>query len=349
MRLGGVGTTPSFTGYICEIIITHKVLSEYDRQLIEGYLAHKWGLTSGLPSSHPYKYVPPSNSMSKLLKDSTSNNNNGYAFGINELDIVSTSFGKALRLDNTDYINVLHSSSLAVTNQVSIETLIKVENYLGETGILAKGFLNGKLTFGMGYNTTRYPFVWSDSDGVWGPSHAATSNTILVVNEEMSLGSSFNGETIKLFKDANKVASATASPITMYNDTTPITIGKTEFWAANINGYIRELRISRSVRSESWLKASHYSLTDQFVSYSEAPIHVYEGYVTQNSIPVQRTVYLYNRDTGELMDKYVSTSDGYYIVKTTVSGLHNLVCLDDDASIDLNDLILSRKTPVYIL
>ena len=25
----------------------------------EGYLAHKWGLTSSLPTSHPYKYTPP--------------------------------------------------------------------------------------------------------------------------------------------------------------------------------------------------------------------------------------------------------------------------------------------------
>jgi hypothetical protein len=30
-----------------------------DRQLIEGYLAHKWGLTSQLPVSHPYKSTSP--------------------------------------------------------------------------------------------------------------------------------------------------------------------------------------------------------------------------------------------------------------------------------------------------
>lgn len=29
------------------------------RQLIEGYLAHKWGLESSLPSGHPYRYSPP--------------------------------------------------------------------------------------------------------------------------------------------------------------------------------------------------------------------------------------------------------------------------------------------------
>jgi hypothetical protein len=29
------------------------------RQLVEGYLAHKWGQVSGLPSNHPYKTAPP--------------------------------------------------------------------------------------------------------------------------------------------------------------------------------------------------------------------------------------------------------------------------------------------------
>ena len=29
------------------------------RQKLEGYLAHKWGLTNNLPAGHPYKYEPP--------------------------------------------------------------------------------------------------------------------------------------------------------------------------------------------------------------------------------------------------------------------------------------------------
>jgi hypothetical protein len=28
-------------------------------QIIEGYLAHKWGLTGNLPGGHPYKTVAP--------------------------------------------------------------------------------------------------------------------------------------------------------------------------------------------------------------------------------------------------------------------------------------------------
>jgi hypothetical protein len=47
------------TGAIGEIIVTASVLSTLNRQKVEGYLAHKWGLTANLPNDHPFKLVPP--------------------------------------------------------------------------------------------------------------------------------------------------------------------------------------------------------------------------------------------------------------------------------------------------
>lgn len=46
-------------GEIGEVIFTSQSLSNSNRQLVEGYLAHKWGLTANLPSNHPYKEIPP--------------------------------------------------------------------------------------------------------------------------------------------------------------------------------------------------------------------------------------------------------------------------------------------------
>lgn len=43
---------------MCEFLIFPST-SESDRQKIEGYLAHKWGVTSNLPVSHPYKTQAP--------------------------------------------------------------------------------------------------------------------------------------------------------------------------------------------------------------------------------------------------------------------------------------------------
>ncbi len=48
-----------FGGDIPEIIITTSALSVADRQLIEGYLANKWGTQASLPIDHPYRYAAP--------------------------------------------------------------------------------------------------------------------------------------------------------------------------------------------------------------------------------------------------------------------------------------------------
>ena len=55
---GSVGGQPML-GDIAEILIGGATLTSSDRQDIEGYLAHKWGMTANLPSDHPYKSLPP--------------------------------------------------------------------------------------------------------------------------------------------------------------------------------------------------------------------------------------------------------------------------------------------------
>jgi hypothetical protein len=56
-REGGVGE--NWNGQICEIIVILFNPSTSDRQQVEGYLAHKWGLTANLPADHPYKAAAP--------------------------------------------------------------------------------------------------------------------------------------------------------------------------------------------------------------------------------------------------------------------------------------------------
>lgn len=46
-------------GFIAEIVVLNTTVDTSDRQLIEGYLAHKWGLVGNLPVGHPYKTSPP--------------------------------------------------------------------------------------------------------------------------------------------------------------------------------------------------------------------------------------------------------------------------------------------------
>ena len=46
-------------GSIAELILLPTIPSEIDRQKLEGYLAHKWGLEGKLPAGHPYKSAAP--------------------------------------------------------------------------------------------------------------------------------------------------------------------------------------------------------------------------------------------------------------------------------------------------
>ena len=48
-----------FRGRIAELIYIGSTVSADTQQRIEGYLAHKWGLTANLPSDHPYKTAGP--------------------------------------------------------------------------------------------------------------------------------------------------------------------------------------------------------------------------------------------------------------------------------------------------
>jgi hypothetical protein len=42
-----------------EVLVFHTAIDTATRQRVEGYLAHKWGLTANLPADHPYSITPP--------------------------------------------------------------------------------------------------------------------------------------------------------------------------------------------------------------------------------------------------------------------------------------------------
>lgn len=54
-----VAANRGWRGYLAEVIAFNSKLSDADRQKVEGYLAHKWGLEGNLPASHPYKNSAP--------------------------------------------------------------------------------------------------------------------------------------------------------------------------------------------------------------------------------------------------------------------------------------------------
>ena len=65
-------TARQWLGDLAELIICDTALSDSDIQKVEGYLAHKWGLQSSLPSSgHSYKTSPPQSTVWSSIKSFT--------------------------------------------------------------------------------------------------------------------------------------------------------------------------------------------------------------------------------------------------------------------------------------
>ena len=46
-------------GDLGELLIYNTELNVSNFEKVEGYLAHKWGLTANLPGDHPYKNTAP--------------------------------------------------------------------------------------------------------------------------------------------------------------------------------------------------------------------------------------------------------------------------------------------------
>lgn len=42
-----------------DLMVYRSNLTAIEREMLEGYISHKWGITGNLPSSHPYKVTPP--------------------------------------------------------------------------------------------------------------------------------------------------------------------------------------------------------------------------------------------------------------------------------------------------
>lgn len=117
------------------------------------------------------------------------------------------------------------------------------------------------------------------------------------------------------------------------------------------DGKIQEFRIAKEIKSDSWLKASNYSLFDDLMVFSgpyPAPLYYYHGYITERGVPVERTVRLYYRLTGALMDETTSSGNGYYYLTTTISGEHFVIAFDDNAGEDYNAVVLDRLPPLGI-
>lgn len=100
----------TFDGEVAEVLGYRGNVGDSDRQKIEGYLAHKYGLAESLPSSHPFRNTPPGASFSGgkwygSTGDFYPNGYNPYIGSTSELgpDGTSASVGSLFRSTGLGY------------------------------------------------------------------------------------------------------------------------------------------------------------------------------------------------------------------------------------------------------
>jgi len=79
-RIGHTTTAShgAFGGDIAEFIILTGTVNLADRESLEGYLAHKWGLTGWLPTNHTYKTNGPNDAEATASLDGTTSDADGH-------------------------------------------------------------------------------------------------------------------------------------------------------------------------------------------------------------------------------------------------------------------------------
>ena len=100
-------------------------------------------------------------------------------------------------------------------------------------------------------------------------------------------------------------------------------------------------------RLASNVSSSTFAYVVEFPEYNK---YYFEGTVTEQGAPAPgRIVRAYRKDNGYLVDETTSASGtGYFYLETTYSGTHDVVCLDDAAGYDYNDLIYGDVIPTTI-
>jgi len=107
-----------------------------------------------------------------------------------------------------------------------------------------------------------------------------------------------------------------------------------------------ELTDPSTLTDERWNNGVATYGFGQIIQWPAYKTHYFEGVVTERDVPIIRQVACFRSDTNEMMDSTVSASGtGLYHLETTYSGVHYIVCQDDDPPIDYNHLIWGDMEP----
>lgn len=133
-RIGNIVGQGYIGGDIAEMIFLTGTVSATDREKMEGYLAHKWGLAANLATNHPHKSAPPGGAGVVANLDGTASDPDSGSL-TTTWSVVSgpaaVSFGNASTVDTTATFSTLGTYTLRLTvgdgvSQITDDVVITV-------------------------------------------------------------------------------------------------------------------------------------------------------------------------------------------------------------------------------
>lgn len=182
-----------------------------------------------------------------LVLDASSNGNNGTANGTS---VVTGYYGNARSFAGTsgDYISIPHSTSLAISNAISIEAWINFS--VGGTinpRIMSKGHTTGYGFYTVGTDSARYIGFQAVNGGVE-LSMSITSRSRIYTDKWYHVAYTYDGSLARVYIDGI-LDTAKAASGTLPQNSIDINIGRNSSnLADNFKGRIDDLRISNIAR-----------------------------------------------------------------------------------------------------
>jgi len=288
--------------------------------------------------------------LSGNVKDSTSNMNHGTAHGLSITErSVSGLIGNAFDFNGSEYIELPDNNDFK-PDYVTIEAICRTDSGNPDWARIFDRYHHPDYGYALIItNEGKARFHPRITGNVY--SDADTAAVVEGDGDWHYLAGSYGSTKTKMYDGGNcDEIEITSSGVIIHEVTQEPRIGDGVYDSSYL-GQICEIRVSNIARSASWIKATYHSNWDTLLTYSDEEKHIkgyFSGYTFEQNNPVSRKLYLHNRLTGELITTTTSSGNGYYYMETVSSGSHYIVCLDDDAGVEYNDLIIGPAFPTTI-
>lgn len=206
IRAPGAVLALTLNGFIYEVIAFLTELPSAQRQAVEGYLALKWGVTSNLPATHPFRSLPPfmrafqptdisgcavwldgadstamtfsgANIVQWLDKSGNGRHGSNVGTGNPTLGTTVTTGRRTVVMSGSNYFRLSNASTLSVTSASYF-----VQAYATGSNRTLLSFWNNERILGPTYywdNATSFslsPYAWSNTNAVLSVIENSASN-----------------------------------------------------------------------------------------------------------------------------------------------------------------------------